>query len=61
MSDIVEEFAKAYAKEAARIAVEEKAESMALKMLKSGKYALEEIANITELSLTQVQLLQQKL
>jgi hypothetical protein len=72
MCEAVEE----YANEKARIAAEEaekkaeekvaqaekkKAESMAIKMLEAGKYALDEIANLTDLSLSQVQMLQKKI
>jgi Fe-S cluster assembly ATPase SufC len=72
MCEAVEE----YANEKARIAAEEaekkaeekvaqaekkKAESMAIKMLEAGKYALDEIANLTGLSLSQVQMLQKKI
>jgi hypothetical protein len=72
MCEAVEE----YANEKARIAAEEaekkaeekvaqaekkKAESMAIKMLEAGKYALDEIANLTDLSLPQVQMQQKKI
>jgi hypothetical protein len=72
MCEAVEE----YANEKARIAAEEaekkaeekvaqaekkKAESMAIKMLEAGKYALDEIANLTDLSLSQVQMQQKKI
>jgi hypothetical protein len=50
-----------YANEKARIAAEKKAENLAIKMLKAGKYALDEIANLTDLSLSQVQMLQKKI
>jgi hypothetical protein len=42
-------------------AEKKKAESMAIKMLKAGKYALDEIANLTDLSVSQVQMLQKKI
>jgi hypothetical protein len=50
-----------YANEKARIAAEKKAESLAIKMLKAGKYALDEIASLTDLSLSQVQMLQKNI
>jgi hypothetical protein len=56
--------AEAAAKEAtekAEKAAEKKAESLAIKMLKAGKYALDEIASLTDLSLSQVQKLQKKI
>jgi hypothetical protein len=49
------------AEKAAQKAAEKKAESLAIKMLKAGKYALDEIANLTDLSLSQVQKLQKKI
>jgi predicted transposase YdaD len=48
-------------KEYAQEAVEAKAESMAIKMLKAGKYAIEEIADLTELSISQIQMLQKNI
>jgi hypothetical protein len=57
MCEAVKEYAKDYAQEA----VEAKAESMAIKMLKAGKYAIEEIADLTELSISQIQMLQKNI
>jgi hypothetical protein len=53
MCDAVKEFAVEYAKE--------KAETIAIKLLKDGKYNLEEIANMTDLSISHVRLLQEKI
>jgi hypothetical protein len=72
MCEAVEEYANEKARIAAEKAAEKKAvkikkaekkkaESMAIKMLKAGKYALDEIANLTELSVPQVQMLQKKI
>jgi hypothetical protein len=49
------------AEKAAKKAEKKKAESLAIKMLKAGKYALDEIASLTDLSLSQVQKLQKKI
>jgi hypothetical protein len=54
MSQAVEEYARDYAQEVTLA----KTESIAIKMLKAKKYDMEEIANLTELPLSQVQMLQ---
>jgi hypothetical protein len=61
MCQAVEDYANEKARIAAEKAAEKKAESLAIKMLKAGKYALDEIANLTDLSLSQVQMLQKKI
>jgi hypothetical protein len=53
--------AEAAAKKAAEMAAAKKTESLAIKMLTAGKYALDEIASLTDLSLSQVQMLQKKI
>jgi Fe-S cluster assembly ATPase SufC len=55
------EKAEKAAEKAAKRAEKKKAESLAIKMLKAGKYALDEIASLTDLSLSQVQKLQKKI
>jgi hypothetical protein len=47
--------------EGRREAKEEMRNALAINMLKAGKYAVDEIANLTELQVTQVELLQQGL
>jgi hypothetical protein len=54
MSDAVREYAEAAAKEAEF----KNSENIAIKMLRAGKYALDEIANLTDLSLEHVKKLQ---
>jgi hypothetical protein len=61
MCEAVEEYANKQAQEAAKVATEVEKENLALKMLKAGKYELEEIASLTELSVEQVKLLEKNL
>jgi hypothetical protein len=44
----------------AKKAEEKKAENLAIKMLKAGKYALDEISDLTELTIDQLKMLQRK-
>jgi molybdopterin/thiamine biosynthesis adenylyltransferase len=61
MCEAVEEYANKQAQEAAKVATEVEKENLALKMLKAGKYELEEIASLTELPVEQVKLLEKNL
>jgi hypothetical protein len=56
MCDAVEEYAEARAKKAEA----KKAENLAIKMLKAGKYALDEISDLTDLTIDQLKTLQKK-
>jgi hypothetical protein len=57
MSEAVEEYINKRAKEAAKI----EKENLALRMLKAGKYELEEIASLIELPIEQVKILKSNL
>jgi galactose-1-phosphate uridylyltransferase len=65
MCEAVEEYAnekaRIAAEKAAEMAAAKNTESLAIKMLKAGKYALDEIASLTDLPLSQVQMLQKKI